>query len=65
MGFGMKKDRTIKVLRMELPIAENVPTLCGSIFKLSRGSQLPYNNKSKIYDFYCILNNFCCHSHFR
>ena len=36
---------------MARPGVENVPTPCGSIFKLSRGSQLPYNKNSKIHKF--------------
>ena len=39
---GLPKSRKMKVLRMGLPGVENVPTPRGSIFKLSRASQLPY-----------------------
>ena len=40
-----EKSRKMKVLRMKLPIVENVATLRESIFTLSRGSQLPYMQK--------------------
>ena len=40
-----KKSWKMNVLRMGLPGVENVPIPRGSIFKLSRASQLPYINK--------------------
>ena len=36
-----------KILGMAWPIVENVPTPCGSIYCVSRGSQLPYMKKSE------------------
>ena len=40
---------------MALPIGENVPTPRGSIFCVSRGSQLPYTKKIENSDLLYIL----------
>ena len=40
-----------KILGMAWPGVENVPTPRGSIFCVSRGSQLPYNEQIKNSDF--------------
>ena len=45
--FWSKNDKKIKVLRMGWPIVENVPTPCGIIFNLFRGSQLKSGEKIK------------------
>jgi hypothetical protein len=47
--FGEKYKMPIlgEILGMAWPGVENVPTPRGSIFKLSRGSQLPCNKKKK------------------
>ena len=37
----------MKVLRMGLPIVENLSGLCGNIFNLSRRPQLRFGKKSK------------------
>ena len=42
-----KKMRIWKVRGRGLPGRQNTPTPRGSIFKLSRGSQLPYSKKKK------------------
>jgi hypothetical protein len=42
-----KNDEKIKVLRMGLPIVENLSGLQESIFSLSRSSQLHFGEKSK------------------
>ena len=52
-------SKKMKVLRMRFSIVENTPTPRESIFTLSRGSQLPYNKKSKniIFYIYILLYN--------
>ena len=42
-----KKDEKVKVLRMSLPIVENLSGPQESIFNLSRGPQLHFGEKSK------------------
>ena len=43
----VKKIKIWKVLRMGLPIVENLSGLQESIFNLSRGTQLNFGEKSK------------------
>ena len=46
VGQGLslvKKIRKIKVLRMGLPVVENLSGLCGNIFSLFRRPQLHFN----------------------
>ena len=45
--FGSKNDEKVKVLRMEFSIVENLSGLQESIFNLSRGPQLHFDEKSK------------------
>ena len=45
--LGSKKYEEMKVLRMGLPIVENLSGLQESIFSLSRGPQLHFGEKSK------------------
>ena len=44
---GSKINEKVKVLRMGLPIVENLSGLQESIFSLSRGPQLHFGEKSK------------------
>ena len=46
--FGSKIDEKMKVLRMSLPIVENLSGLQEKIFSLSRSPQLHFGEKSKI-----------------
>ena len=46
--FWSKIDEKVKVLRMGLPIVENLSGPQESIFNLSRGPQLHFGEKSKI-----------------
>ena len=46
---GSKIYEKVKVLRMSLPIVENLSGLQESIFSLSRGPQLHFGEKSKKY----------------
>ena len=46
-GGEVKNGQKMKVLRMRFSIVENVPTPCGSILNLFRGSQLKSGAKSK------------------
>ena len=46
-GGDSKNGQTNKVLRMRFSIVENVRTPSDIIFIISRGLQLPYNEKSK------------------
>ena len=45
--FWSKNDEKVKVLRMGLPIVENLSGLQESIFNLSRGPQLHFDEKFK------------------
>ena len=45
--FWSKIDEKMKVLRMSLPIVENLSGLQESIFSLSRSPQLHFGKKSK------------------
>ena len=45
--FWSKIDEKVKVLRMSLPIVENLSGLQESIFNLSRGPQVHFGEKSK------------------
>ena len=45
--FGSKNGEKVKVLRMEFSIVENLSGLQESIFNLSRGPQLHFDEKSK------------------
>ena len=50
MGQGsiwVKNDEKVKVLRMEFSIVENLTGLQESIFSLSRGPQVHFDEKSK------------------
>ena len=54
----VKKVKNWKVLRMGLPVVENVSGLQESIFSLSRGPQLHFGEKSKKYKIWLDLAIF-------
>ena len=51
-GGGVKNGRKSEVLRMSLPIVENVRTSSDILLDTSRGLQLPYRKKSKKSSFF-------------
>ena len=51
-----EKSRKKQVLRMGSPGGQNVRTPRESLSTLSRGSQLPYTKKIKIFNFYINFN---------
>ena len=57
-GKLVKKDKIWKVLRMGLPIVENLSGLQESIFNLSRGPQLHFGEKSKNWSNFIKFTDF-------
>ena len=56
--FGSKNDEKVKVLRMGLPIVENLSGPQESIFNLSRGPQLHFGEKSKNWSNFITFTDF-------
>ena len=56
--FGSKIDEKVKVLRMDLPIVENLSGLQESIFNLSRSPRLHFGEKSKKLSNFIKFTNF-------
>ena len=50
--FGSKIDEKMQVLRMGLPIVENLSGLQESIFSLSRSPNSTFAKNQKIFEFY-------------
>ena len=56
--FWSKIDEKVKVLRMGLPIVENLSGPQESIFNLSRGPQLHFGEKSKNWSNFIKFTDF-------